>query len=194
MAACDSKKSNDKLNTKSEWISLKKEIDSVWNDYTNKKNSGPEVAKKFIEYADQISNSEIIPPLVRYEESMRLYNEALTQVENEKVEKRLTSLNEMYSVGNLNLSKVTAEIRKIEKQESKIKKLEEELKYQKALSKFKDAQTNRRNTYVDTRCRTCGGDGTVNCWSHDTDGNGYCTDCNNSGFTVCYHCGGSGRQ
>ena len=163
-----------------------------------KKLNGSEAAENFIEYADRISNSEIIPPLIRYEESMRLYGEALTQVEDDEIKKRFENLKAIYNVGNLDLSKVTAEVRRIEEQERKIKELEDELKYQKALSKFKEQIKNQNirsgNTYIDTRCRTCGGDGSINCVLHDTNNDGYCTNCNDSGFEVCYHCLGSGRQ
>lgn len=69
------------------------------------------------------------------------------------------------------------------------------------ISTKKNLTTPNKKTYKNTcdkcggtgRCNTCGGDGTINCPSHDTDGNGYCTDCNNSGFTVCFACNGNGR-
>lgn len=90
-----------------------------------------------------------------------------------------------------------AESKRIKEQEQKIKKLENELKYQKALSEFEQSlqsSQSRSNSNSDTRCRTCGGDGTVNCWEHDTNRDGYCTTCNNSGFLECYDCRGSGRR
>ena len=58
-------------------------------------------------------------------------------------------------------------------------------------------KSNSSNSYhknIDTRCSRCGGDGTINCFDHDSNGDGYCTTCNNSGFLECYSCGGSGRK
>lgn len=42
-------------------------------------------------------------------------------------------------------------------------------------------------------CYRCGGDGSINCEEHDSNGDGYCTNCKNTGFEECYVCHGSGR-
>lgn len=41
-------------------------------------------------------------------------------------------------------------------------------------------------------CLKCNGRGTRPCNSHDTNGDGYCTDCNNTGIEKCYSCYGKG--
>jgi len=42
-------------------------------------------------------------------------------------------------------------------------------------------------------CYRCGGDGSINCEEHDSNGDGFCTNCKNTGFEECYVCHGSGR-
>lgn len=89
------------INSKEEWLEVKADLDKDWNNYMNKTLDSKDAAKKFIEYADAISTSKVIPPQIRYEESIALYREALKFVENEKVAKKLRHLEEMYKVVNL---------------------------------------------------------------------------------------------
>ena len=98
--ACDFP-SNSSINTKQEWLLVKKDLDQDWKDYTNKTLGNQEAAEKFIEYANSISTSKAIPPQIRYEESIILYKEALKFVDNKKVEKKLKYLEQMYRIVNL---------------------------------------------------------------------------------------------
>lgn len=98
--ACDLITSSS-INSKEEWLLVKDKLDKDWQSYTNNTLSGEDAAKKFIDYADAISNSKVIPPQIRYEESIALYREALKFVKSEKVEKKLQKLEDMYKVVNL---------------------------------------------------------------------------------------------
>lgn len=44
----------------------------------------------------------------------------------------------------------------------------------------------------DGLCNECAGRGTLPCYEHDSNGNGYCTICKNTGVIYCFRCGGSG--
>lgn len=46
---------------------------------------------------------------------------------------------------------------------------------------------------VDYTCKQCNGRGSMPCYNHDTNNDGYCTTCNNRGTLVCRSCYGRGR-
>ena len=102
MLACDSSGSTSTIKSKEEWIKVKEQLDVDWHSYKSKNLGVNEAAKRFIKYADQISSSKILPPEIRFEESIILYREALKHVEDEKAEKKLKDMEAMYQVVNFN--------------------------------------------------------------------------------------------
>lgn len=110
---------------------------------------------------------------------------------NEQKEKYLSKIDLIESEKKTQLTKIQKleEELKVEKEKVKISSNTESISVSSTTSESK--KVNCGTCYGSGNCRHCGGDGRTPCTMHDTNNDGYCSQCNNTRQENCYICSAS---